>query len=119
VVKKVNVALEALACEFADGNSEKVNLICYGLAFKPDVDDLRESPAVQIVRSLADTHAGQILVVEPNIKMLPDELKDIKLTSLKEATQSSGIHVMLVDHREFKSKQKPDGIVIDVRGIWV
>ena len=57
-----------------DRGPEQVTLACYGLAFKPDIDDLRESPALNIVRDLCDWHPGPVLAVEPHIAALPPSL---------------------------------------------
>ena len=55
-------------------------IACLGLSYKKDVDDLRESPAVEIVRRLAEERVGELLVVEPHISKLPDELGELGLT---------------------------------------
>ncbi|MFT6925948.1 MAG: UDP-N-acetyl-D-mannosaminuronic acid dehydrogenase [Psychromonas sp.] len=97
-------------------------IACLGLAFKADIDDLRESPALQIVEQLADKKVGQIIAVEPNIKSLPAHLvKDnVTLTSLEHALELANIIVILVDHQEFKRTDKTQfakKVVIDTRGI--
>ena len=56
------------------GGPDGVTVACWGLAFKPDIDDLRESPALNIVRDLGDRHAGPLLVVEPHVARLPPSL---------------------------------------------
>ncbi|HEX4272529.1 MAG TPA: UDP-N-acetyl-D-mannosamine dehydrogenase [Rhizomicrobium sp.] len=95
-----------------------------GLSYKPDIDDLRESPALHIVEHLGRQKLGRLLVVEPNIKALPASLKDfsdVRLTELREAIQAADIIVALVGHRQFKRIDrevlKPK-IVIDACGIW-
>ncbi|EAL1857239.1 UDP-N-acetyl-D-mannosamine dehydrogenase [Campylobacter coli] len=83
-------------------------IACLGLAFKPDIDDLRESPALDIVIKLASENASQILVVEPNIKQLPLKLQDktnIELVSLEQALDKADVIVILVKHREFIGMQ--------------
>ncbi|MCV3457209.1 UDP-N-acetyl-D-mannosamine dehydrogenase [Campylobacter sp. CNRCH_2016_0050h] len=89
-------------------NLSQPKIACLGLAFKPDIDDLRESPALDIVIKLANDDANQILVVEPNIKQLPLKLQDkvnIKLVSLEEALNEADVVAILVKHREFMQVQ--------------
>ena len=99
-------------------------IACLGLAYKADIDDLRESPALKITRDLADRFEGKILVVEPNIDVLPDELYgagNIELTQLDDAIESAGLAVMLTDHKEFRTLDRAalDSIeIIDTRGMW-
>jgi UDP-N-acetyl-D-mannosaminuronic acid dehydrogenase len=98
-------------------------IACLGLAFKADIDDLRESPALQIVKQLADKKVGQIIAVEPNIKSLPEHLlkEDVQFSSLENALEVANIIVILVDHQEFKITDKTllaTKVVIDTRGIF-
>ncbi|MNJ60396.1 UDP-glucose 6-dehydrogenase YwqF [compost metagenome] len=86
-------------------------IACLGLAFKPDIDDLRESPALDITKTLANNPAYQILAVEPNIEVLPAALENrnnVKLTSLSDAIQKADIVVILVKHNSFTSLSKRD-----------
>ncbi|PKH01078.1 UDP-N-acetyl-D-mannosamine dehydrogenase [Psychromonas sp. MB-3u-54] len=98
-------------------------IACLGLAFKADIDDLRESPALQIVKQLADKKVGQIMAVEPNIKSLPEHLlkENVQFSSLENALEVANIVVILVDHQEFKITDKTllaTKVVIDTRGIF-
>lgn len=98
-------------------------IACLGLAFKADIDDLRESPAVNIAKALKQQNIGEVLVVEPNIKALPASLAELKphLVSLTEAIEKANILLILVDHKQFKSLSLADvarKIVIDTRGIF-
>jgi len=97
-------------------------IACLGLAFKADVDDLRESPAMDIVRHLAAEKVGSIIVVEPHISELPKALKGlVKLTSLDSAVAAADVVVLLVNHQEFLAfnRRNLDGkAVIDTRGVW-
>ncbi|WP_397471118.1 UDP-N-acetyl-D-mannosamine dehydrogenase [Rheinheimera sp.] len=98
-------------------------IACLGLAFKADIDDLRESPAVNITLALKQQNIGEILVVEPNIKALPASLSELKpnLVSLPEAIEKANILLILVDHKQFKALSLAEvarKIVIDTRGIF-
>lgn len=91
-----------------------------GLAFKPDVDDLRESPAVEIAELLAQHEDGELLVAEPYIEDLPKlltEYPNIKLVSVEEAASADTV-VALVAHSQFKNLQmKPTQKVLDFVGV--
>jgi UDP-N-acetyl-D-mannosaminuronic acid dehydrogenase len=102
--------------------ASELKIACFGLAFKPNIDDLRESPAMEIAQSVADWHSGETLVVEPNIHLLPKKLEGIcQLASLDAALQQADVLVMLVDHNEFKAIAG-DTIqqrwVVDTKGVW-
>ncbi len=101
---------------------KKPVIACLGLAFKADIDDLRESPALQIVEELAKRNVGQVIAVEPNIPELPPKLitAEIELASLEVALEKANVVVVLVDHKEFKAAdagQFAAKVVIDTRGI--
>lgn len=98
-------------------------IACLGLAFKANVDDLRESPAVKIVMQLAQDRVGQILAIEPYIRALPLPLSnlDVELVDLNTGLDQADIVVLLVDHRSFADVDRDflkDKIVIDTRGLW-
>lgn len=99
-----------------------ITIACLGIAFKADIDDLRESPALFITEHLAQDFGGSVSVVEPNISALPRPLQEYgcRLVSLQESLQSS-ILVLLVDHSLFRktpSSGKQGQIVIDTKGIF-
>jgi UDP-N-acetyl-D-mannosaminuronic acid dehydrogenase len=99
-----------------------ITIACFGLTFKPNTDDLRQSPALEITEALSDWHSGKILVVEPNINRLPKNLfKHCVLVSASDALQQADVLVMLVDHHEFKSihpAQIVDHWIVDTKGVW-
>ena len=117
VIEKVRAAIGAHLMDNPGQTAAEVTLAIYGLAFKPDIDDLRESPALEIARALAAEHAGPVLVVEPNIASLPPDLDRARLVAL-EAIRAD-VHVMLVDHKPFKAAPPPTGSRVDARGVWV
>jgi UDP-N-acetyl-D-mannosaminuronic acid dehydrogenase len=101
---------------------------CFGLAYKANVGDLRESPAVEIVKHLSTElnitkPDAEILVVEPLVNALPEELEDargVRKVSLDEALGADAL-VMLVDHkvfREVESSRLAGKTIVDTRGIW-
>ncbi|GAC12860.1 UDP-N-acetyl-D-mannosamine dehydrogenase [Aliiglaciecola lipolytica] len=97
-------------------------IACLGLAFKPDIDDLRESPALDITLRLAKMELGEILAVEPNIHELPDKLSaaGIKLLSIEAALEKANIVVVLVNHKQFKGLDKSHlntKVLIDSSGL--
>ena len=116
VINKVKLAIT----DFLEANPDKtvkdVTIACYGLAFKPDIDDLRESPALAIVKDIKLMHSGVTYVVEPNIKKLPAHIKGVKLVGLFEAKKAD-IHLLLVDHREFKNIIFSSEYIINTKGV--
>ncbi len=96
IVEKIKAVAEALSTPV---------IACFGLAYKADTDDLRESPAVEIIQLLAQRESHyHFLIVEPNIMKLPSGfLSDerFKLVSIEEALKSANMIVLLVNHKEF------------------
>ncbi|MGJ8590126.1 MAG: UDP-N-acetyl-D-mannosamine dehydrogenase [Yoonia sp.] len=116
VMEKVHTAVGAHLTVHPEKAATDVKMAIYGLAFKPDIDDLRESPALKIAKTLSAQHPGPVLVVEPNVKELPTGLETALL--VESSSVSADIHVMLVDHTCFRNSDSPDGILIDTRGVW-
>lgn len=96
-------------------------IACLGLSFKANIDDLRESPSVEITRRLAADKVGRILAVEPHVDALPEELHDgVELVTLDAALEQADIILLLVDHEQFKQVSWADikgRAIIDTRGI--
>jgi UDP-N-acetyl-D-mannosaminuronic acid dehydrogenase len=118
VVGKTKMAIADFLQENADKTAKEVTIACYGLAFKPDIDDLRESPAMQIVKEITSFHMGNVIAVEPNIQQLPRSLGQVELQSFDVAKTTADIHVMLVDHKEFKAESINSPYLVDTKGIW-
>jgi UDP-N-acetyl-D-mannosaminuronic acid dehydrogenase len=98
-------------------------IACLGLSYKPDVDDLRESPAVTIVEALAKAKVGKLLLVEPHVETLPKSLSKagLKLWDFDQAVKEADILLLLVAHKSFNDLDRNkinDRIVIDTCGIW-
>ncbi|WP_114854203.1 UDP-N-acetyl-D-mannosamine dehydrogenase [Brachybacterium sp. YJGR34] len=96
-----------------------------GIAFKANIDDLRESPSRNIAGSLADQLTdGTVLVVEPNVDELPSELEEranVELAELESALERADIVLLMVDHDPFKTVNREllqEKIVIDTKGLW-
>ncbi|WP_410013136.1 UDP-N-acetyl-D-mannosamine dehydrogenase [Sodalis sp. C49] len=121
VVDRVKAAV-ADCLAHSGKRAHELTIACFGLAFKPDIDDLRESPAVAITRLIAQWHVGKTLAVEPNVTQLPASLAGLAtLAGLDSALDSADILVMLVDHRQFRARPPADITqrwIIDTKGVW-
>ncbi|MCB9752058.1 MAG: UDP-N-acetyl-D-mannosamine dehydrogenase [Myxococcales bacterium] len=73
---------------------------CLGLSYKPDIDDLRESPALEVVRQLQREGGCELLVVEPHLERSP--LPGLELVPVERALRAADIVVILVAHRVFR-----------------
>ncbi|MDJ0641421.1 MAG: nucleotide sugar dehydrogenase, partial [Erythrobacter sp.] len=109
--------IRALLDAVPDG---KVALL--GLAFKPDIDDFRESPAMEIALSLAKTRGQRLMLVEPFAEELPQGFAGTgaQLAGLDEALETAEVVVVLVDHTAFKHLTPADlagKLVYDTRGM--
>ncbi|CEJ47581.1 Nucleotide sugar dehydrogenase [Umezakia ovalisporum] len=116
VVNKVRTAISEFVMQNPGKAADTVSLAIYGLAFKPDIDDLRESTALVIARTLAREQKEAVQIVEPNVEVLPDGLGAAKLVDISEV--DADIHLLLVDHASFKLADPPVGKIVDVRGVW-
>lgn len=122
IQKKIDKSVDRILMENPNWTFKDVTIACFGLSFKPDIDDLRESPALQIANNVANTYPGRVLIVEPNIEQLPkDSLHGAKLVNEYEALDMADIIVLLVDHKQFRkipTRSICQHYVIDSRGIW-
>jgi UDP-N-acetyl-D-mannosaminuronic acid dehydrogenase len=121
VLDKVEQAASQVRAERgADG---PVTVACLGLAFKANIDDLRESPAVAICEQLASTPGYRVLAVEPHISELPKGLAGrVDLVDAGAALESAEVIVLLVDHAQFRALSEGDearaAAIVDTRGAW-
>jgi len=121
VVKKVKEAVLKYVEQNPQKNSRDVKISCFGITFKPDIDDIRESPSLKIVMRLLEDQVGSLLVVEPNISILPESLQQISLVEAAEALSIGDIMLMLVDHKSFyeiDQRELEGKTIIDLRGVW-
>jgi UDP-N-acetyl-D-mannosaminuronic acid dehydrogenase len=100
-------------------------IACLGLAFKANIDDLRESPALEIVCELSSILPdARILAVEPNVKQLPETLRcrpNVEVAETSLAIEKADIVLLLVDHTDFRNVRHSalqGKIIFDTRGIW-
>lgn len=118
VIDRVETAVARFLLAHGDRTKDSLKIACYGLAFKPDIDDLRESPALKITGDLARIYPGSIWAVEPNVHELPEALSHVRLCPLEDALADADIHVMLVDHAPFKAVSPALDYIVDCKGLW-
>lgn len=123
--REVNDAKPSYVIEHIKKIADSVSsprIACLGLSYKPDVDDFRESPALQIAKELSHTWPGQVVCVDPYADALvgTSEMDEsLVFSNLSEAIEKADIVVLLVAHTEFKGLERPDGkTVIDTVGLW-
>lgn len=96
---------------------------CLGLSFKANIDDLRESPALEIAIELAKKYGDRVRVVEPHVDALPSAFDGTGATktTLDQALDECGVLVVLVDHHEFRgvpANRRAGKAIYDTRGLW-
>ena len=119
ILDKVNQVILEMGVKISE-----ISITCLGLSFKPNIDDLRQSPALEIAKKISLMSLKKLYLVEPNIFSMPncfEDDNDIELVNLEFAVNSSDIVILLVDHNEFNQINLDllsDKYVIDTRGIW-
>ena len=121
VIARVRAALDTLHSDQPSKTRRDMRVACLGVAFKPNIDDLRESPALKIAQVISDIGC-QVLVVEPNVSTLPDSLSSPNITkvSITEALEKADVICVLVRHRpfdEFRDQLKAFPHLIDTVGL--
>ncbi|MBH0312082.1 UDP-N-acetyl-D-mannosamine dehydrogenase [Alcaligenes faecalis] len=122
VVEKVKAAIAGVLSLRPDARMSDIKVACLGLAFKPDIDDLRESPAVGVSKKIASLGC-KVQAVEPNISELPAKLQGIgiELSALGSAMADADVVCVLVKHRSFIEQMveiRKHAQCIDVVGLF-
>lgn len=122
IIDKVNAAVVSFLQQHPEKSIKDVKIACFGLAFKPDIDDLRESPSMGITLDLAHKYASQVIAIEPNVEETPKKLvtANVAVVNLADGLKAD-VLVLLVDHQEFKQLDKrilADKLIVDAKGIW-
>ncbi|MDX2346793.1 MAG: UDP-N-acetyl-D-mannosamine dehydrogenase [Legionella sp.] len=102
VIKKVKSAIHTYLQQAPTKSEKDLTIVCLGITFKPDIDDIRESPALEITQKIAAMHSGPVYVVEPNLAALPESLAhNAAQKDLDIALAEADIIVKLVKHKSF------------------
>ena len=110
----------ARAATLIDGHPH-ARVAVLGLAFKANVDDFRESPALKVAQDLTARFGDRIAIVEPHIAVLPPSLAAATLIDIDTALADCAVMIVLVDHDIFRSvpaDERTGKAIYDTRGIW-
>jgi UDP-N-acetyl-D-mannosaminuronic acid dehydrogenase len=101
-------------------NFSNPKICCFGVSFKANVDDIRESPALKVVERLLEHSKNSVFIVDPHVEKLPDHFEGRCLkVDIVQALEQGDIFLLLVDHREFLNVNIPEKkICFDTRGVW-
>jgi len=102
VLDKVKASIAEFLLSNETKTTKDIKVACYGLTFKPNIDDLRESPALSIAEKVVGLGLNSVQFIEPNIEQLPKSLYEYgDLVTAEQAIDQADIHVLLVPHNEF------------------
>lgn len=121
VIEKIHAAIGVYLTENPNKTVADVSVACYGITYKPDIDDMRESPAFAIVQRLNADFCGKVVCVEPNILELPHALDGAEFSSVDDALIDADVHVVLVAHKAFQNSFREANIapsrIVDTCGL--
>jgi UDP-N-acetyl-D-mannosaminuronic acid dehydrogenase len=116
VLERVEQAIADFLSQNPEKSIQDITVACFGLAFKPDIDDLRESPSLEIACALQKSGSYQVVAIEPNVNN--SEVMGIPLVDMDRGLRAD-VLVLLVDHSVFRQIKPPKAkIIVDTRGIW-
>jgi len=120
VIERVQAAVSKLLIANHMMRLNDVSIACFGLTFKANIDDLRESPALAIAEKISKLEIGELLIVEPHISSLPAVIAKAELVTAEYARKRAHILILLVDHKDFVGNVdlKHQQLLVDTRGIW-
>ena len=122
IVENVQIAIAAFLQENPAKTARDVTITCFGLTFKANIDDIRESPALAITEKIASGHPGPVFAVEPYLSNLPSRIVNkVELKSASEAIAETDIIVILVAHKLFNhafDKVPARCKIIDTQGVF-
>lgn len=116
--------IRAFADEIKADGVRRPGIACLGLAFKPDIGDVRKSPALAISEEVARWGDCDVFVAEPHLTQLPGQLagkNHVTMTTAPEAITRSEIVALLVDHQQFAHIERAvlaNKKIVDTRGLW-
>lgn len=121
--RKPNWVIEKVLAAAEKVDKPVVTVACLGLAFKPDIDDLRQSPALEICSALGDIQGLRVLAAEPHILDVPEGLdpRNVRLSDTLVALQAADVVVGLVAHSVFRGIDRSflkNKQIIDTCAIW-
>lgn len=115
VVKKIQEKVKELISIKDCLTEENITIALYGLTYKPNVNDIRESPALNIAEKIASLHKGKVLGIDPNLQALRTNTK-LQFLSIEAAKQKADIEVILVNHKQFNNIELNKNSLIDTTG---